>query len=197
MATITYTQHEETDRGYTAYNAILKGYTTDTDRCALAVEAQTTLGETLLANAMPNPDAVQAAEDESAMYRDRRNESFDRCDTDGFVSQYFDGVASNVSSRQATIERQGGQDVFCALFDLDGRRLNAELRDGQWGQYWLLKGNDRPASGKPFVTAFPARESTLRKKGYLEGYSTYPAKAITAGEGYGLSGRCWAASEKI
>ena len=117
----------------------------------------------------------------------RSHDSFDRCDTDGFVSQFCDTHQSRLYGMLAKLAESGWKYEFPALFDLDGNRVNAKLIDGKFGKCWALTDDNGRFNGK-FITAFPARKSTMAKKGYVEGKELAPAYAVTYGGGKGFSG---------
>ena len=125
----------------------------------------------------------------------RAEESFERCDTDGFLSQWADGLEANRLRLAATLAEDGGLAEFPALFTLDGAYVPArrcESKNYGWGDYWMVLD----ANGKPtgtFLPYFPARRTTLAKRGYVEGYVREPAKAVFQGRGHGLSGTAWVA----
>lgn len=139
---------------------------------------------------------------EQAKAKDREaQESFDRCDTDGFLSQWASGISASKLRLQADIEDNGGKWTFPALFDLDGKRVRAKLGERYnkfaygYESVWIFYDeHDRPIRGKFPIHAFPKRESTMTKKGYREGTETVPAYADIKGRGYGLSGTCWVAA---
>ncbi len=54
-------------------------------------------------------------------------ESFERCNTDGFLSQYCSGLSARLHEARAEIARNGGQDQFVALFTLPGERVRARV----------------------------------------------------------------------
>jgi hypothetical protein len=110
-------------------------------------------------------------------------ESFDRCDTDGFISQWSSGLSAERLYREAQILEDNGLAVFPALFDLDGNYVPARLIDGRYGECWAILDTEGIFTGE-FVTAFPARRATMAAKGYLEGYVKRPARAkVASGRG--------------
>jgi hypothetical protein len=130
--------------------------------------------------------------------RQKAEESFDRCDTDGFLSQWALGIGAQKNEMQATILDNDGKSNFPALFNLQGQRVRAKLirTNPPWAPWttndcWAICNE----SGKfiKFISAFPVRESTMANKGYKEGFEDAPAKAVIQGSGYGLSGNAWAA----
>jgi hypothetical protein len=120
-------------------------------------------------------------------------DSFERCDTDGFLSQWACGLTANLHRRQAEIMEAGGVAEFPALFNLDGQRVRAKLIDGKYGPCWAICDNRGRYTGE-FVGAFPARESTMERKGFREGREVVEAYAFMNGTGHGLSGRAWVAT---
>lgn len=124
-------------------------------------------------------------------------DSFTRCDTDGFLSQWASGLTAELKRREAEIIDNGGWYEFSALFDLSGNRVRAKLvKQSVYGAHWLKEyawmffdNNDKP-TGK-FVKAFPKRDSTMVNKGYREGHELADAQAFMNGEGHGLSGTAW------
>ena len=155
-------------------------------------------------NQNENEMRAQECERQAAEYAARREKSFDRCDTDGFLSQWADGIHANKMRLQAEIERNGGKASFPALFDLEGNRVPAKLitvadRFRGYGtrNVWAIVD---PETGKftgKFVnpsTGGKRSIANLEAKGYREGREMAPAKADIIGTGRGLSGSAWAAT---
>jgi hypothetical protein len=152
---------------------------------------------------MSEATAIQC-EQEAARLEAAREESFERCDTDGFVSQWADGILASKMRLQAEIERNNGMSEFPALFDLEGNRLPAKLitvpdRFKGYGTRtcWALCD---PATGRftgvfvtPATIGSKRSENCLARKGYRQGTEMAPAKADIVGYGRGLSGNAWAA----
>jgi len=120
-------------------------------------------------------------------------DSFERCDTDGFLSQWASRITADKHRLAAQIAERGGTWQFPALFDLEGRPVNAKLIDGRYGRCWaLMEGETNGPFTGEFVTAFPKRPSTMTKKGFFEGEVVREAYADIRGSGTGLSGNAWA-----
>lgn len=120
-------------------------------------------------------------------------ESWERSDTDGFLSQWASGLSAARDRLQADIEDAGGLHRFPALFDLDGRYVPArviEPRQYGWGKRWMVLDQQGRSTGT-FLPYHPVRRNTLARKGYVEGWVMRPAEAFTNGTGHGLSGRAW------
>lgn len=141
---------------------------------------------------------------------ERAEESFQRCDTDGFLSQWASGITGDLHRAQATIIENGGKDTFAGLYDAQGRRVKAktvEVEDRYRGygtkSLWLvLDANDRalawvprqyarrvdPKTGEIIEDAKPNPRSKMAQLGLHEAYEEAPAVAYIAGSGRGLSG---------
>ena len=124
-------------------------------------------------------------------------------DTDGFLSQWASGLSAQLKEHQADILDNGGVWEFPALFDLDGNRVRAKLTTrtpyigyGKETVWKFYAANDRPAFRYP-IKAFPARASTMEKKGFREGKETVEAEAFMDGSGHGLSGSAWVSTRRI
>ena len=112
--------------------------------------------------------------------RDARD-SFDRCDTDGFMSQAASTIIARQKRLQADIVANGGNWWFPVLVDAEtGAWVPSRLTDTRYGRAWALLGPENEFSGE-FITAFPKRESTMLRKGYREVRGLYPAKAEVFG----------------
>ena len=131
---------------------------------------------------------AQQLREEAHQYDQRARDSFARCDTDGFLSQWALGLSANEKRLEADLVENGGQRYFPALFDLTGVRVRAKLYNGNYGTCWMfVDANDKPTG--QFITAFPRRVSTMEKKGYREDEELAPGKVkIVGGGGKGLSG---------
>lgn len=125
-------------------------------------------------------------------YNRRRNESFDRCDTDGFLSQWADGIHANLCERKAELAANGALSTFTGLYrKADGKRIRAKKIDSRFGTCWAIVGADGRFTGQFFPTGPNSRKQ--RQAGLEERPETAQAKALIVGEGRGLSGRAWAA----
>lgn len=135
----------------------------------------------------------------------RVQESWERSDTDGFLSQWAGGLTAQKYRLQAEIVEKGGRYEFPALFDLDGNLVAAKLVSTQYGVAWGLLDSDDP-DGR-FVGWFnpsharkdATRRANNRKKGYSVGVVLAPARADIGGSGTGLSGAtsCYVYAKRI
>lgn len=129
----------------------------------------------------------QELREQAAAHDRKAHESFERCDTDGFMSQWADGLTAGKLRLQAQIAENGGRATHPALFDLEGNLVPAKLVDGRYGLVWGLLEDDDP-HGR-FVGWFnpsqARRPGVARrndaKKGYYIGYVLAPAEAKLRG----------------
>lgn len=130
-----------------------------------------------------SPETLRA---EAAQHERDAYESFERCDTDGFLSQWASGLSASQKRLQAEITEQGDSYEFPALFDLDGEIVPAKLLPTRYGIAWAIFAswdalNAHRSPIERWVTAFPVRESTMTRKGYYEGSVRAPARAELRG----------------
>jgi hypothetical protein len=136
-----------------------------------------------------NTETAARLREQAAQHDRNAAESFERCDTDGFLSQWASGINAEVARRNADIAEAGGVWTFerTRLTDLDGNIVeDARAVDTRYGRKWRVDSADA------WLPYMPARESTLGKRGYREVVETAvaPAKAITSAPrgARGLSG---------
>ena len=114
---------------------------------------------------------------EAAQHRQDARDSWERSDTDGFVSQWASGINAQVADDNAKIAAAGGVAHFerTVLRRLDGADPDARLCRTRFGTKWRIDATDE------WLPYKPARATTLAKRGYVEEMetATAPAKAIT------------------
>lgn len=139
------------------------------------------------------PEQLRA---QAAQHYQDAADSFDRCDTDGFVSQWASGLMGDQRRMEANLLEAGGTAEFPALFNLDGELVPAKLLPTQYSTAWAVFASPSEAE-KPYggtivkwVNAFPKRESTMSRKGYYEGTVRVAARVQMRGApgARGLSG---------
>lgn len=113
-------------------------------------------------------------------------DSFDRCDTDGFLSQWASGINAEKYRLQADIAENGGVWHFPALFDLEGNLVPAREVRGQYGSFWSLLDADGNRTGGTFSESRAQNEKIrLRndaRKGFYVGLVLAPARVVTRGQ---------------
>lgn len=144
---------------------------------------------------VPTPEMLAEAdrlEADAKRHRQSREESFQRCDTDGFLSQWADGINARLDERRASLLRAGGKSTFPGLYH-GTRRVNAKLIERPsfkgWGTdlVWLLADTEATRYGRRFI---PHGNSSKvqRSLGLRERQEWAEARAEIMGGGRGLSG---------
>lgn len=114
----------------------------------------------------------------------RAADSWERSDTDGFLSQWASQSMSSLYLHAADLAEQGGREEFRALFDLDGNLLDAREVEGRFGWVWLVK---RPGSDAvAWFNESEAQKDETRirnnaRKGYFVGRVSRRAAAKLVG----------------
>jgi len=128
---------------------------------------------------------AEAAADEQEAF-----DSFERCDTDGFVSQWAHGLTAQEKRLEATILENGGRAEFAALFNLDGDLVPAKMIDTRYGTKWGIFESAEAATGYHgrIVEWVGLGDRALAKHGYRRGTVLAAAKAKIMGSGHGLAG---------
>lgn len=109
--------------------------------------------------------------------------SFERSDTDGFVSQWAGGITARLHRALAAIADAGGKAEFPALFDTAGNLVAAKLVNGKYGPVWGILPSDDPRGRftgwfNPSGAATAAkRQAADARKGYQVGRVLAPAAA--------------------
>ena len=143
---------------------------------------------------MPSPWVQRMVREEAEELREqaaesdrKAAESWERSDTDGFLSQWAHGITADMHRRNAELLEAGGRARFPALFTTSGDWVPARRIEGTYGPRWqVLTETGRPTG--TFLAYRPKRRDTLAKHGYVEGIVERPAVAAILGSGRGLSG---------
>jgi hypothetical protein len=133
------------------------------------------------------PEALEARADAAL---DKAEESFHRCDSDGFLSQWAHSLNAQEDQVQAKILRNGGRAGFIGLWTKGGRRVKARLIQGAYGWSWLLDHAESGLIAQRGKRDLPTgrRSRILSKLGLVERWEMAPARACVKGSGTGLSG---------
>lgn len=144
-------------------------------------------------------DKAIALREEAKRNREREEESFLRCDTDGFLSQWALGIGAAERDREAELCDRGSLVVRPALMDIETGEIVAAClhmmkSNFHYGTDYLWKVY-KEKNGKPHQWVGDAkRESTFEKKGLRKVFVVAPAKMYSRSpgnhleEGRGLSG---------
>lgn len=112
--------------------------------------------------------------EDAGRHLEAREESFARCDTDGFVSQHCHGLNAREAEARATITENGGTAEFRGLFRReDGARIAAKLICGKFGYCWAFCDEDGKFTGRFLSDS----KGTKRSKMYREGFEVRMEKA--------------------
>lgn len=121
-------------------------------------------------------------------------DSFERSDTDGFLSQWAGGLSASKLRAQADIADNDGRSSFLALFNLDGELVPAKHIPTRFGMSWMLLASDDPDSevigwfNESQAQSTPRRLAANRRKGFTVGRVQAKAYATLSGGGTGLAG---------
>lgn len=129
---------------------------------------------------------------EARAAQQRRDDSWERSDTDGFVTQWACGLSASLANTRATILENDGKAEFTGLYE-GTRRVVARTIRTQYGSCWLLHESEAELISKRGSKFVPVGgNSRVQKKlGLRECLELAPAWAALDGEGTGLSGRAW------
>jgi hypothetical protein len=87
---------------------------------------------------MTTTQAPESLRRQAAEADARAFESFERCDTDGYLSQWASQVTARELRAKADLAEAGGRWEFPALFNLDGEQVPAKLVQTRYGLSWML-----------------------------------------------------------
>jgi hypothetical protein len=145
---------------------------------------------------------TKTAEDyraEAARHEAAREESFQRSDTDGFLTQWAHGKSAELARARAKIAEAGGTSTFRGLYRRsDGKRMRAKLISyrcsytGSTKWAWSFRNADGSIDRSVgLLNDTCSTRGKLYKSGYEVRDETAPAAARMDGEGTGLSGTVW------
>lgn len=134
------------------------------------------------------PESPEALRESAAADEAEAAASFERCDTDGFLSQWASGMTARLKRLEADIRERGGVAEFPALFR-DGALVPAVIIETKYGAKWGVFASAADANGRGRVVEWvPVGPKAYAKRGYTIGLVERPAKASVLGSGRGLSG---------
>lgn len=127
----------------------------------------------------------------AAASEQRAVDSWERSDTDGFVSQWASGISAREDRANAAIADNGGVSTFRALADAEtGELVPAVWLNTRYGGAWALfaTADDANAYGANIIAWVSGSARTQAKKGFREVWVERRAKAVITSSGRGLSG---------
>lgn len=122
-------------------------------------------------------------------------DSFERSDTDGFLSQWANGLTAQKHRMQAEILENDGMYRFVGLYNGDVR-VKAKLISTKYGTCWLLRDDEADKYGRRFIP-FGSNSRVQKRLGLKERDELDKAYADIRGKGYGMSGSCWVQAIRI
>lgn len=118
-------------------------------------------------NAQPTAEEFRALAKQAT---EERAASWERSDSDGFLSQWASGVMANRYLDAAQVADDGWKVNRLALF-FNGKLASNDQRDGQYGFYWILNDEAAEAYGKRFYSPSKAKRGVRadRLRGFTYG----------------------------
>jgi hypothetical protein len=123
-----------------------------------------------------NLEAPEVYAAKAADCRKRSAESWERSDSDGFLSQWANDKVALDYDYAASVAANGGKLEDLALF-FNGQLASHKQLNGQWGIYWVLNDEAAEAYGKRFFSGSNAKNSVQRDR--AKGF-TYGTVSIVA-----------------
>lgn len=116
----------------------------------------------------------------------RSQESWDRSDTDGFLSQWAGDVMSSAYRTAADVIERGGMAEEVAIFDLQGNLQNAIQVEGRYGWTWMVRESFESNRVVAWFNESNAQDpkrarANNAKKGYYVGRVAGPAVLVASG----------------
>lgn len=135
-------------------------------------------------------EAIEKLRNEAQRDRERAEESFQRCDIDGFVSQWASQIGAQKRDQQAKVLENGGCSEFSVLCDETGKVIATKVyafddkfRPDQWNApkkyMWRLPDEMVEQAGRKWVPCANYKSSRIQKQLKLhEEMRWFPAVAI-------------------
>lgn len=154
---------------------------------------------TTTTDAAKSPEQLRAEASERIRLAE---ESWERSDTDGFLSQWALSITARKLQLQAEINEAGGKAEFWGLYTKDGRRVKAKEikvaayhRNGAVDKWCIFTaGGGRIYA--PLNYGKGSKRSKVAQLGLVERREMAPAEAFIDGHGRGLSGSAWASYKR-
>lgn len=113
----------------------------------------------------------------AAAARKSSAESWERSDTDGFLSQWAADTMATRYDFLAQVAEDGGKIEHIVLF-FQGKIASTDQRDGQYGYYWILNDEAAEAYGKRFFNPSKAKDNYARDRARGITYGTVRVDAV-------------------
>jgi hypothetical protein len=129
------------------------------------------------------PKTSQYYREYAQQCRARAADSFERCDTDGFLTQYAAELTAQLADRRAHLVEAGNVAVFTGLY-AGVRRVAARQITSRFGFCWVLREDETDLIRQRGSVFLPCGKNSrvLRALGLAEREETSPAWATLAGK---------------
>lgn len=145
-------------------------------------------------------EALQAEQQET---RRRREESWERSDTDGFLTQWACGITDQKIEMEIRVLQNGGHHLFDVVLDAEGnvvadRKQYFPKFNAPWvtEPKWRVRDEYVERLGRKWLPV-GAKSRVQKQMGLTEKSFWFPASVKVAGSGTGLSGRVWIEVNRI
>lgn len=144
-----------------------------------------------------NKTAEQLLEEAAGLDR-KVQESWERSDTDGFLTQWALDLGAQKLRAQAEIVANGGMGTFIGLYEGDRRVIAKRIQQPRYGAPWLtdtkwfLSDDEFEKFGRRYIPVGD-RSRIQKQLGLCERQELDLAEAVIEGSGRGLSGNAWVA----
>jgi hypothetical protein len=147
-------------------------------------------------------ELIAQLEAEAKDCNERAERSFERCDTDGFLSQWASNITADLNRQKAALLRNGGYAPFPVLCDAEGNVITDRIYEfqdkfapewtGRTVKRWKLPDDLAEKAGRRWIPVAGAKASRVQTAlGLHEESRWFPADAkLTTGgrQSTGLSG---------
>lgn len=127
---------------------------------------------------------------EASEHLQKAQDSFDRSDTDGCLSQWAHGISAQQKQAKAKLIEAGGLSDFTGLYEGDRRvaaKTISKSFSGHTSYSWLLNDAEAARFGRRFIPC--GKNSKIQRDlGLAERKEMAPAYVTTGGGGKGLAG---------
>lgn len=137
---------------------------------------------------LPDVKGAEKLRQEAAHSIKLAQESYERSDTAGFMSQWASNSVADKNRLKAEIAENNGKSTFRALFDLKGNYVAAKEVNTRYGWAWgIFEDPENPENFSGFVNESKSKDDSkkaalLLKKGYTMGRIMAPAYVTSFGE---------------
>ncbi len=125
-------------------------------------------------------DVAKELREAAKQYRRDAHESFERCDTDGFLSQWAFGVTASQREREADLADNGNLGLFPALLDESGQvharvyKFPHKFNPGACSAVFKVQRGERAE----WVNANYKRDSSYAERGLRKVWIIAPARVM-------------------